>query len=130
MTTSAPRVLVVEDDRDIRELLAELLASYGHEVMTADDGPSGLELLCKVLPDVALVDIGLPGFDGCVLAQSFRDRCPGTPTRLVAMTGFGQEADLLRARDAGFDKHLVKPATTPMLLDALRFDDGDPSSTR
>jgi signal transduction histidine kinase len=124
------RALVVEDDRDIRELLAELLASYGHEVMTADDGPSGLELLCKVLPDVALVDIGLPGFDGCVLAQSFRDRCPGTPTRLVAMTGFGQEADLLRARDAGFDKHLVKPATTPMLLDALRFDDGDPSSTR
>jgi signal transduction histidine kinase len=123
------RALVVEDDRDIRELLAELLASYGHDVVTADDGPSGLELLCKLLPDVALVDIGLPGFDGCVLAQSFRTRCPGTATRLVAMTGFGQEADLLRARVAGFDKHLVKPATTPMLLDALRFDDGDLKST-
>jgi signal transduction histidine kinase len=117
--------LVIDDDRDIRELTAELLAASGHEVLTAHDGPSGLEVLCQRQPDVALIDLGLPGFDGCALARAFRERCPDGKTRLVAMTGFGQDRDKVRARDSGFDHHVVKPVGRATLLAALA--DTDPA---
>ncbi|MCW5805211.1 MAG: response regulator [Deltaproteobacteria bacterium] len=116
------RTIIVDDDRDIRELTAELLASYGHEVQTAHDGPSGLELLCSARPDVALVDVGLPGLDGYALARAFRERCPGGSTRLVAMTGWGRDSDRQLARESGFDRHVVKPVSTAMLLAALSAD--------
>ena len=123
ITSSKPlRAIIIDDDRDIRELTAELLASYGHHVMTAPDGPSGLELMCEQRPDVALVDLGLPGLDGCALARAFRERCPDGKTRLVAMTGFGQDSDRQRACESGFDRHVVKPVGIAMLLAALTAD--------
>lgn len=75
---------MIYDDQDIRNLTTELLALYGHQVLTAHDGASGLELLLQHRPDVALVDLGLPSFDRFALAGAFRDRCPGGATRLVA----------------------------------------------
>jgi two-component system, sensor histidine kinase len=124
ITSSKPlRAIIIDDDRDIRELTAELLASYGHHVMTAPDGPSGLELMCEQRPDVALVDLGLPGLDGCALARAFRERCPDGKTRLVAMTGFGQDSDRQRACESGFDRHVVKPVGKAMLLAALTADE-------
>jgi len=91
-------------------------------VLTAHDGPSGLELICEQRPDVALVDLGLPGLDGCALARAFRERCPDGKTWLVAMTGFGQDSDRRRARESGFDRHVVKPVGEAMLLAALSTD--------
>ena len=117
------RAIIIDDDQDIRELTAELLVSHGHQVMTADDGPSGLELICEQRPDVALVDLGLPGLDGYALARAFRERCPDGKTRLVAMTGFGQDSDRRRARESGFDRHVVKPVDKAMLLAALAADE-------
>ncbi len=116
------RAIIVDDNEDIRELTAELLASQGHHVMTATDGPSGLEMICEHRPDVALIDIGLPGFDGFVLARAFRERFPAVPTRLVAMTGYGQDAHRVRARESGFDLHVVKPASVATLLSAIASD--------
>lgn len=103
------RAVVINYDPDIRELTVELLTAHGHQVQTAQDGPSGLALICEHRPDVALVDLGLPGLDGCALARAFRERCPDAKTRLVAMTGFGQDSDHQRARASGFDRHIVKP---------------------
>lgn len=123
MSVKPLRAIVIDDDQDIRELTAELLASYGHDVMTAHDGPSGLELICEHRPDVALIDLGLPGLDGCALARAFRERCPDGKTRLVAMTGFGQDSDRQRARDSGFDRHVVKPVGKATLLAALTADE-------
>ena len=122
-TVQPLRAIVIDDDQDIRELTAELLASHGHQVLTAHDGPSGLELICEHRPDVALVDLGLPGLDGYALARAFRERCPEGKTRLVAMSGFGQDSDRQRARESGFDRHVVKPVGKSVLLAALGADD-------
>jgi len=103
----ARRVVVVEDNDDIRELLAELLEHEGHQVSCAEDGPRGLEALVELLPDIAFIDLGLPGFDGLELAR--RARASGVRTTLVAITGYGQTEHRERAFDAGFDDHLTKP---------------------
>jgi CheY-like chemotaxis protein len=104
---SGQRILIVEDNRDTREMLRFSLELAGHEVHDASDGPSGLDAVLKLAPDVALVDVGLPGFDGFELVR--RARAAGTPARLVALTGYGLPDDLRRSREAGFDTHLVKP---------------------
>ena len=101
------RIVVVEDNEDIRELFVQSLADTGHSVASAADGPSGLEALLSFGPDVAFVDVGLPGFDGYEVAR--RARAAGSRSRLVALTGYGQNEDRQRAVDAGFDEHLVKP---------------------
>lgn len=101
------RVAVIEDNPDIRETLRELLRLRGHEVVEAEDGPGGVQLVLSRNPDVALVDIGLPGIDGYEVAARLR-AAAGT-TRLVALTGYGGEEDRSRAVRAGFDAHLVKP---------------------
>ncbi len=103
------RVVVVDDNSDIRDLLARLLADAGHTVFTAADGPSGLECVLSSAPDIALVDIGLPGFDGLELAR--RARVAGVRCRLVALTGYGRSEDKSHAQLAGFDRHLVKPVS-------------------
>ena len=115
----ALRAVVVDDNPDLRELIADLLVGFGHEVETAADGPSGLALIRERRPDVALVDIGLPGLDGYGLARAIRDELPECPVRLVAMTGYGQENDRVRAIEAGFDVHIVKPASAATILRAL-----------
>jgi signal transduction histidine kinase/ActR/RegA family two-component response regulator len=110
------RVLVVDDNRDAAELAAEVLADLG-EVRVAYDGPGALEILRSFVPDVALVDIGLPVMDGHELARRILERLPGT--RLVAVTGYGQESDRLRSAEAGFAVHLVKPVDVDVLRAAV-----------
>jgi two-component system CheB/CheR fusion protein len=103
------RVLVVEDDPDIRESVRSLLALDGHAVETAGDGPGALAALGRgPLPDVALVDIGIPGMSGYELARRIRAATDGR-LRLVALTGYGRPGDRQAAFDAGFDAHLTKP---------------------
>ena len=109
----ARRILIIEDNRDSREMLRVLLELGGHEVHEASDGPSGIEALRRVRPDVALVDVGLPGFDGYELAR--RARADGETLMLVALTGYGLPDDHRRSREAGFDAHLVKPVEAAAL---------------
>jgi PAS domain S-box-containing protein len=103
------RVLVVDDNDDIRETLDILLTQDGHEVQLAKDGPSGLQAALTFRPDIALLDLGLPGFDGYALARSIRAHDEGKQIYLVALTGYGQPEDRRRAKEAGFDELVVKP---------------------
>ena len=103
------RVLVVEDNDDMRETLGILLTQDGHEIHLANDGPSGLKAALTFRPDIGLVDLGLPGFDGYALARSIRAHDEGKQIYLVALTGYGQPEDRLRSREAGFDELVVKP---------------------
>ena len=110
------RILIVEDSRDGRDMLRYLLERAGHEVHEAGDGPSGVEAILKVRPDIALVDVGLPGLDGYEVARRVRASEAGRTVRLVALTGYGLPEDHRRSHEAGFDTHLVKP------VDAARLD--------
>ena len=104
------RVLIVDDNVDAAEMLATLLELSGHDVWTAFDGPTGLQAALDHTPDVMLLDIGLPGLTGIEVAERIRRQPALERTVLVAMTGYGQESDRKRSRDAGFDHHLTKPA--------------------
>jgi PAS domain S-box-containing protein len=106
---SPRRILIVEDSRDSRDMLRYLLEHAGHEVHEAADGPSGVEAILKVRPDIALVDVGLPGLDGYEVARRVRAAAVGGKLRLVALTGYGLPDDHRRSQEAGFDAHLVKP---------------------
>jgi PAS domain S-box-containing protein len=112
---SPRRVLVVEDSDDARESLRLLLEQAGHVVETSEDGPDGLAKLSAFRPDVALIDLGLPGLDGYTLARLARGRPETRGIRLVALTGYGQAEDQRRALAAGFDVHLTKPVDVPAL---------------
>ena len=103
------RVLIVEDNADARESLRLLLQLAGHEVETAEDGLSGLQKLTTLRPDVALIDLGLPGIDGYDLARRLRALPEARAMRLIAISGYGQAEDRRRALDAGFDLHITKP---------------------
>jgi two-component system, sensor histidine kinase len=116
------RIVVIDDNDDIRETMQQLLQSLGHTVDVAADGLSGVELVLKERPQVALVDIGMPGLDGYQVAQKLRAELPPNQLRLVAMTGFGQSTDRDRALAAGFDSHLIKPARTEQIQRALKGD--------
>jgi CheY-like chemotaxis protein len=102
------KVVLVDDSEDIRSLFEELLRAAGHVVATGADGPQGVETIVAARPDVAFVDVGLPGFDGYEVARRVRAELGGT-VALVAMTGYGQNEDRARAMEAGFDRHLTKP---------------------
>jgi signal transduction histidine kinase/ActR/RegA family two-component response regulator len=114
----ARRVLVVEDQEDNREALVKLLEQLGHFVKGAPDGPSGVRAALAIRPDVALVDIGLPGCDGYEVARQVRASL-GEGVRLVAVSGYGQAEDRARARAAGFDLHLTKPLDVETLARVL-----------
>jgi CheY-like chemotaxis protein len=103
------RVLIVEDSVDARESLRLLLELAGHEVDTAEDAASSLDKVRVFQPDVALIDIGLPGMDGYQLAQALRQSPHARGLRLIALTGYGQVEDQRKALSAGFDLHLTKP---------------------
>jgi two-component system CheB/CheR fusion protein len=108
-TPRALRVLVVDDNPDAADSLAMLLRLEGHDVRIARDGRAALEGAQAYLPRVVLLDIGLPGLDGYSVARHLREQ-PGTrDALLVAISGYGQEEDRQRSRQAGFDHHLVKP---------------------
>ena len=116
----AGRVLVVDDNIDSADVLTELLRRSGHEVWTAYSGPSALEAAVDHLPNVVLLDIGLPGLNGYEVARRLRQFPGFDNVRLIAMTGYGQEADILLAREAGFDHHLVKPVDFLKVKDLLK----------
>jgi two-component system CheB/CheR fusion protein len=103
------RILVVDDNVDTAESLALLLRLRGQEVKTAYDGPAALKMAASFLPDVVLLDIGLPGLDGYQVAARLRRRRRTAGALLVALTGYGQEEDQRLAHEAGFDHHLTKP---------------------
>jgi PAS domain S-box-containing protein len=108
--TSSRRVLVVDDNVDAAQLLAEALTDLGHNTRVAYDGPSALTEAARFQPEVALLDIGLPVMDGFELARRLRRDLPGgMPLRLIALTGYGQGSDRERSAEAGFDRHFVKP---------------------
>jgi len=113
------RVLVVEDSADARLGVQLLLEQAGHVVETAGDGPEGLAKLGQFHPDVALIDVGLPGMDGYELARVARSQPETRDVRLVAITGYGQEEDRQRALAAGFDLHVAKPVNPAVLQDLL-----------
>jgi signal transduction histidine kinase len=118
LAAPAPRrIVLVEDSRDSRDMLRFLLEHAGHEVHEAEDGPHGVETILAVRPDIALVDVGLPGIDGYEVARRVRAQV-GTGVRLVALTGYGLPEDHRRSQEAGFDAHLVKPVD-PARLSAL-----------
>jgi PAS domain S-box-containing protein len=113
------RVLVVDDNMDTADTLSLLLRLRGYETQTANDGLKALDAALAFLPDVILLDIGLPGADGYQVAQRVR-QLPGLQNVvLVAMTGYGQESDRVRSQDAGFDHHMVKPADLDKLQQLL-----------
>jgi PAS domain S-box-containing protein len=114
------RLLVVDDNDDARELLALALEHEGHTVDRAHDGPSALLLAAEHLPQLAILDIGLPVMDGYELAQRLRADPRLASIRLVALTGYGQAQDRQRALEAGFDEHLVKPIRTEQLGEIIR----------
>jgi two-component system CheB/CheR fusion protein len=123
------RVVLVEDNADSRELLSELLSQAGCECHAAATGPAGLELMERVRPDVAILDLGLPGMDGFELARRIRAVVHHQRVLLIALTGYGQAADRARAAQAGFDHHVVKPIGPEALASLLGVRDGAVSAT-
>jgi PAS domain S-box-containing protein len=113
------RVLVVDDDVDVRESTGLLLELNGYEVRTADSGERALALIGTFHPEVVLLDIGMPGVDGYQVAQSIRRLPGGDELLLIALSGYGRAEDIARSQAAGFDHHLVKPLNLNMLYDLL-----------
>ena len=116
----AQRILIVDDNLDACEMLHVALTAAGHLVATAGDGSSALALATEFRPDTAVLDIGLPGMDGYELAGRLRAAYPGI--RLIALTGYGQAADLQAAVAAGFDAHCAKPIATATLLQHIEAE--------
>jgi len=112
---SGLRVLVIEDNADAAETLGDLLALFGHQAEIAHTGADGVDVARRRPPDVVLCDIGLPEMDGYAVARELRADPLTAPIRLVALTGYGREADRDRAAAAGFDLHLVKPVGPEVL---------------
>jgi PAS domain S-box-containing protein len=124
ITQSAPvtrtlRVLIADDNRDSAESLGMLLEMSGHEVRLAHDGTQALSMAAEKRPDVALLDIGMPGMDGYEVAMNIRKAEWGRDITLIAITGWGQEDNKRLARNAGFDHHLTKPMDSAVLESIL-----------
>jgi DNA-binding response OmpR family regulator len=109
------RVLVVEDNADAAETLADLLRLWGYEVGIAHDGQAAVEAAPGFRPDAVLLDIGLPRMNGYEVARWLRRQSDLGGVLLIAVTGYGQESDRARGREAGFDHHLVKPVDLEVL---------------
>jgi signal transduction histidine kinase len=114
------RILLVDDNEDAALILKQALEQIGYQVQVAHDGPSALDASVEFRPDVALLDIGLPVMDGYELAQKLRASRHSAPhLRLVAITGYGQDKDRARSRQAGFEQHLVKPLDLQLIEKAI-----------
>jgi CheY-like chemotaxis protein len=116
----ALRILAVEDHADTAASLAELLRLYGHEIVVAGDGAEAIHQAEMNPPDVVLLDIGLPGMDGWEVARRLQQLPAARKPLLVAMTGYGQEADREHSRQAGIHLHLLKPLDPAELERLLR----------
>jgi two-component system CheB/CheR fusion protein len=115
------RVLVVDDNVDSADMVALLLKLSGHQVRLAHSGPDALTAAEDFLPELILLDIGLPGMNGYEVARRLRQQPQFAETVLAALTGYGQESDRQRSKEAGFDLHYVKPLA-PKTLEALVAD--------
>ena len=113
-------VLVVDDNVDAADSLGELLAAWGYQVTVAHDGPAALAALQDTLPDIALLDIGMPAMDGYELAAHLRFQPGCEDLTIVAITGSGGPEDVRRSRAKGFSAHLVKPVSAARLLTLLK----------
>lgn len=118
-TTRTRRVLVADDNRDAGETLAMLLRLDGHEVHVATNGIEAVEMFTQLRPDVAILDIGMPGLSGHEVAQRIRALSGESPVTLIAVTGWGQKADKERAAASGFDHHFTKPVEPTVLSQLL-----------
>jgi CheY-like chemotaxis protein len=119
------RILVVDDNHDSALSLAMMLSILGHETRTAHDGESAVETAESFLPEVVLLDIGLPKLNGYEVAQRIREQAWGTSMFLIAVTGWGQDEDRQRSSEVGLNVHMVKPvepAALERLLAELRRD--------
>ncbi|MCA1685123.1 MAG: response regulator [Planctomycetia bacterium] len=103
------RVLVVDDNAHAADVLAKIIRLWGHETRVTHDGPGAIDEAKESLPDVVLLDIGLPGMDGYAVAREIRREHAFRRITLVALTGYGREEDLEKAAGAGFDRHMLKP---------------------
>ncbi len=118
---NSKRIVLVEDIDDNREMLQSILELDGHEVVSAMDGEAGCDAIRSFKPDIALIDIGLPGIDGYEVARKVRLDSSCEKVRLVALTGYGQSSDIANARAAGFDEHLVKPVDPTALAKIIEW---------
>ena len=114
------RILVVEDNPDAATGIGKLLSTCGFEVKIAHDGKAGISLAHSFRPEVVLLDIGLPGMSGYEVVRAFRELPELHGLRLIAVSGYGQEADRIRSREAGFEHHFVKPVDFEALKAYLR----------
>ncbi len=110
------RILIVDDNPDAAETLSMLLRHASHQVNTAEDGETALELAKQIHPDIVLLDIGLPGRDGIEVARALREEAGDRPLQVIAVSGYGQEELRARARDAGIDHYFTKPVDISNLL--------------
>ena len=124
------RILVADDNRDSAESLALFLEAHGHHVRVAFDGETAIAEADAFVPEVAFIDIGMPKRSGYEVARALRQTLWGGSVHLVAVTGWGQDSDRRRARDVGFDAHLVKPATPEVLLGILAAMDVPPDGAK
>lgn len=113
------RILVVDDDEDLAHLLAKVLVTRNYEVRTARDSMSAIRAAIEFAPDVALMDIGLPMMNGYELAREVRKILPEGKCRLIALTGYSEEGEKQKAREAGFEEHLLKPVNLATLRKAI-----------
>jgi signal transduction histidine kinase/CheY-like chemotaxis protein len=117
---SAMRILVVDDRVDCADSMADLLRMHGHQVQTAHDGASALEWAGLLRPQVVLLDLGLPDMDGFEVARHLRQDPDHAAVQLIAISGYGQPDDVQRAREAGFDRHFIKPVDIEELLGTIQ----------
>jgi CheY-like chemotaxis protein len=119
-TARIRNVLVVDDNVDAADSLGELLSAWGYAVTVAHDGPAALAALQDTLPDIALLDIGMPAMDGYELAAHLRFQPGCEELTIVAITGSGGPEDMRRSRAKGFSAHLVKPVSLASLMTLLK----------
>jgi CheY-like chemotaxis protein len=122
------RILIVDDSRDTADSLAKLITAFGYEAKAVYDGRQAIDEARAFLPDMALIDIGMPGFDGYETVIQLRQQRDGGQVILVAVTGWSREQDKQRAYAAGFDLHVSKPMSVEMLQELLGLL--DPATSR
>ena len=118
-STRSPRVLIIDDNKDLADGLAKNLRFYGYEVATTHDGPEGIEAARTLHPGVILLDIGLPTLDGYQVVRTLRNEARLSDVLIIAISGYGQEEDVKRSRDAGINHHMVKPLDLVALTNLL-----------
>jgi PAS domain S-box-containing protein len=123
-TPVAKRILVVDDNVDAAGTLDMLLRSLGHETRVAYEGAGALKIAADFMPDIVLLDIGMPGLDGYEVARRLRALQRDKPFRIIAVTGWGQQSDREKSQAAGFDVHLVKPVDPKDLIQLIAERDG------